>query len=164
MSEGMSEERMSSWYDDAPITDEQIETVRRDLTTPPAERGAAFAPFVVRKLLGEIDRLNTVLDANRVVRNAAESSSRVYKAVVDRLKVERTRLRADRDQLRARLDEIGETREEWGYGDAPERVSVPLAQGYRNGTPRQWAEEAARRSSLKVWMRVAGEWREVPDA
>lgn len=54
----------------------------------------------VPRLVAEIERLNTVLDANRVVRNAAESSSRVYKAVVDRLKAERTGLRAEIDRLR----------------------------------------------------------------
>jgi uncharacterized small protein (DUF1192 family) len=104
----MSEERESSWYDDAPITDEQIESVRRDLGLPVAERGAAFAPFVVRKLLAEVDRLNTVLDANRVVRNAAESSSRTYKSVVDMLKIQRTELRDEIDRLRAALHAVAD--------------------------------------------------------
>ena len=49
-------------------------------------------------LLAEIDRLNTVLDANRVVRNAAESSSRTYKSVVDMLKIQRTELRDEIDR------------------------------------------------------------------
>jgi hypothetical protein len=162
MSEGMSEERTSSWYDDAPITDQQIETVRHDLTTPPAERGAAFAPFVVRKLLGEIDRLNAVLDANRVVRNAAESSGRVYKAVVDRLKVERTQLRDERDQLRARLDEIGETREEWGLRLSTHRDDD--AKPYGHGDIGRWEARAAQQQWHVLVRRHNGPWREVPDA
>lgn len=60
--------------------------------------GATDADSIVTDLLDEVQRLNTVLDANRVVRNAAESSSRTYKAVVDRLKAERTRLRAELDK------------------------------------------------------------------
>jgi hypothetical protein len=64
VAEAMSEERASSWYDDAPITDEQIESVRRDLGLPVAERGAAFAPFVVRKMLAEIDRLRANAEAD----------------------------------------------------------------------------------------------------
>jgi len=50
------------------------------------------------EVLAEIDRLNTVLDANRVVRNAAESSSRTYKSVVDMLKIQRTELRDEIDR------------------------------------------------------------------
>jgi hypothetical protein len=80
------------WYDDAPITDEQIEAVRTGLGT----EGRVYYQFsraVVRKLLAEIDRLNVVLDANRVVRNAAESSSRTYKGAMELLKTQRTQLR-----------------------------------------------------------------------
>lgn len=60
-------EPADSWCDDAPITDEQIEAVRRDLDTPVAQRGAAFAPFVVRKLLAEVDRLREQLQSATVL-------------------------------------------------------------------------------------------------
>lgn len=73
---------------------------------------------------------------------------------------ERDEWRKRAAQAEARIAEIGEVREEWGYGDAPERVTVPLAQGYRTGSPRQRAEEAARRTHLKLWTRQAGTWRE----
>jgi hypothetical protein len=67
-------------------------------------RGAETRQGAIGELLAEVDRLNTVLDANRVVRNAAESSYRTCKAVVDRLKAERTLLRAEPERLRAMSD------------------------------------------------------------
>jgi len=99
--EGMSKERTPSWYDDAPITDEQLDSVRRDLTLPVAERGAAFAPFVVRKLLAEVERLRNLEDS--------------YIVALDQCSVgDLQRAVAERDEARARLAEIGETEVEWG--------------------------------------------------
>jgi hypothetical protein len=75
VTEARSEEGASSWYDDAPITDEQIESVRRDLGLPVAERGAAFAPFVVRKLLAEIDRLRAAWEKREAYVELLERSN-----------------------------------------------------------------------------------------
>lgn len=133
-------ESADSWYDDAPITDEQIEAVRRDLDTPVAQRGAAFAPFVVRKLLAEIDRLNTVLDANRVVRNAAESSSRTLKGVVELLKTQRTQLRAELDKCAAlNLNLVNENAEATTRADAAERELAEVRERMiGNGWRQEW--------------------------
>lgn len=108
-------EASGTWFGPEPITDEQIATLRRDLEHPLSLNWGSFAPFVVRKLLAEVERLNTVLDANRVVRNAAESSSRTYRGAMELLKTQRTQLRAERDAaiLRAETAEraLAEMRE-----------------------------------------------------
>lgn len=126
-------EPADSWYDDAPITDEQIEAVRRDLDTPVAQRGAAFAPFVVRKLLAEIDRLNTVLDANRVVRNAAESSSRTYKGAMELLKTQRTQLRSELADARGAIEILRS-------GGKEQCIRAETAEAERDAARRELAE------------------------
>ena len=149
--EGMSEERTPSWYDDAPITDEQLDSVRRDLTLPVAERGAAFAPFVVRKLLAEVERLrgvevglrSQIADEVSTIGEQFEREAALHKRVA---------------QLRARLAEIGETEVEWGYWHEDE-FNVSERQ-FGAGDIRYYRE----RSGRPVERRLAGDWREVPDA
>ena len=84
-----------------PISPERLAQIREECGPGSVYfSGAAGDGLVVmaNELLDEIDRLTEVLEASRVVRNAAESSCRVYKAVVDRLKADRTRLRAELDR------------------------------------------------------------------
>lgn len=82
------------------ISDERLAEIRQ-IAADSRAVVARHLTAALGELLAEVDRLNTVLDANRIVRNAAESSSRTYKAVTERLKAERTRLRAELDKCAA---------------------------------------------------------------
>jgi len=88
VAEAMSEERLA-----------QIEKLAA--MNPGCDSMPILYSRALSEALAEVKRLNTVLDANRVVRNAAESSSRTYKSVVDMLKIQRTELRDEIDRLRA---------------------------------------------------------------
>lgn len=101
------------------------------------------------------------LDAHRERADAAEAERDQLRAQLAEQQQLAATYQAQATMATDRLEAIGPTHEEWGYGDHPTRVSVPLAQGYRNGTPRQWAEDGARRSGLKLWTRQAGKWHEV---
>jgi hypothetical protein len=119
------------------------------------------------ELLAEIDRLNTALDANRVVRNAAESSSRIYKGVVDRLKAQRTELRAENAGLREHLNTIGPRSDEYGIRTVYVSTLIseePVADNLSDALRLMAAAEAKGRAdvvSREVIRREVGQWRGV---
>lgn len=83
-----------------PMSDERLAEIRQIAANSRAVVARRLTA-ALNELLAEVDRLNVVLDANRVVRNAAESSSRTCKGVVELLKAERTQLRAELAEMRA---------------------------------------------------------------
>ena len=94
MAEAMSDAEFARQLDEVAMSDEALAEIKEHN----GEYGLGDAIEIISELLAEIDRLKEVLDANRVVRNAAESSSRTYRAVVDMLKIQRTELRDEIDR------------------------------------------------------------------
>ena len=154
------------WYDEAPITDRQIEEAREYI-----ERAMlpAVSRFVARKLLAEVERLrdlNAELSETLDVRLDETQRLRAKLAtradLMSGLDAEVDRLAGDNAKLRARLAEIGETREEFALrGDGGEAYCAT-----REGALRV-AEDWNRIRTDGPWraeVRVVGQWREVPDA
>jgi hypothetical protein len=97
----------------------------------------------LRVALAEVDRLRAHLAAEHLATEAAETEN---------------------DQLRARLAEIGETREEWTVVRRWRRSTEFLGLMEEDEALALVAENRANRISSTVNRRLAGEWREVPDA
>lgn len=70
------------------------------------DEGTQFGltPSQANELLAEVERLNEVLHANTVIRNAAESTGRVYKSLAGRLREERDQARTERKAAATRAE------------------------------------------------------------
>jgi hypothetical protein len=151
MSEGMSAERTSSWHDDAPITEQQLDGLHSSLNTPFGPREAPFAPFAVRKLLAEVERLR----ARETLLNQRNAENATTAAEIER----------ERDQLRARLDEIGETREEWGqkYSGGGYLTRVDSDWMHERWPIEQWAWDNTRHGAVvgKRTIIIVEDWQDI---
>lgn len=77
-----------SWHDDTPATDEQIETIRRDLDGGPGVGGAAFSRHAVRKLLAAYDEVRLSLTVQMATNKVLEA--RAKKAETDAARCQAT--------------------------------------------------------------------------
>lgn len=157
MDEG-EEREASSWYDDAPITDEQLDVIRRDLAGS-MPHAAQYSRTAMRKVMAEVERLRSLQDS--------------YIVALDQVSIgDVQRLAADCDAATERAETaeraLADLRERIGEHKPGSHCPVcgtpmcldlnglvpahehPTRGGYCSGTQRRPSEE-----------RVVGEWKAV---
>jgi len=122
---------------------------------------------VIGHLLGELDNRDDELvrlrDQVEAMAEAAAAGNvrTLLDLAAEHGDLDAPQARVEKTETMKLLEQLGDVGEEWGYGPDPDRITVPVAQGFRSGTPRQWAESGARGNRTKLWARMAGQWREM---
>lgn len=106
---------------------------------------------------GDLDGIEAARDRLLITNTALRIHLETHTLIEWVTEVEHQRQRAEQamNELAEERAQIGEARQEWGYGDRPDRV--------RASSSRKWAEHSAALNLVTVWTRMAGTWRPVAD-